>query len=128
MHTVQRAGTALAWMALGVCCLRRGELGEAEAALGEANALDRWDAPTWGYCAVLCARAGRWVEGEQALCLAARLALRDFRLIREILASYAGRALGEEAARCAAELARVAPGECHAPLEADGAEGADGGE
>jgi tetratricopeptide (TPR) repeat protein len=88
MYAVQRAETAIAWMALGVCCMRTGMWEEAEAALGHANEMDRWDATTWGYCAVLCARRERWVEGKQAVELAGRLGLRDARLVTEIRGLY----------------------------------------
>jgi tetratricopeptide (TPR) repeat protein len=121
MHTVQTCETPLAWAALGVCCLRKGELDEAEAALSQANELDRWDALTWGYCAVLCAKGARWIEGEQALCLAGRLKLRDGRLIAELLRLYEGKVKGEEAATWMNVLKQVPRGECHGALEAEDA-------
>jgi tetratricopeptide (TPR) repeat protein len=120
MYTVRHLETAVAWTALGVCCLRMGDLEEAEAALGQANQMDRWDATTWAYCALLCAKAGRSVEGEQAVALAARLQIRDFKLIGEILEEYAD-AKGEETRMYIAQLRAVREEECHNAMEPDGA-------
>jgi tetratricopeptide (TPR) repeat protein len=118
MYTVQKLEVSVAWTALGVCCLRLGELDEAEAALGQANQMDRWDATTWGYCAVLCAKAKRMVEGEQAVSLAGRLKLRDWRLIAEILVAYAD-AKGEETRLWLADLRNRKETECHQALESE---------
>jgi hypothetical protein len=98
-----------------------GDFSEAEVALGEANTIDRWDATTWGYCAVVCGRVGRWIEGEQAVTLAGKLKLRDFRLIQEILELYAGQTLGEETQIYLTALKAVVPEECHEPMEPDDA-------
>jgi tetratricopeptide (TPR) repeat protein len=119
MYTVERLDVSVAWTALGVCCLRLGDFEEAEAALGQANQMDRWDATTWGYCAVLCAKMDRWIEGEQAVSLAVRLKLRDFRLINEIIELFGEVAKGEEVRTDLNELRKVTEAECHKSLEAE---------
>jgi tetratricopeptide (TPR) repeat protein len=118
MYTVQRLEISVAWTALGVCCLRMGDLEEAEAALGQANQMDRWDPTTWAYCASLCAKAGRMVEGEQAVSLAARLGLRDWKLITELTDVYA-EAKGEETKMWLGKLRNVKEEDCHQALEPD---------
>ena len=90
---------------------------DAEAALCQANEMDKWDATTWGYCAVLCAKAGRRLEGEQAVSWAAKLHLRDFTLIQEIISLYDENTQGEEARVAINELKLVKEGDCHKPLE-----------
>jgi tetratricopeptide (TPR) repeat protein len=124
MYTVERLEVSVAWTALGVCCLRLGDFEEAEVALGQANQMDRWDATTWGYCAVLCGKMGRWIEGEQAVSLAARLKLRDFRLIKEIIELYDELAKGEETGMYLTELRNVQEADCHRSLEVERQEGA----
>jgi Flp pilus assembly protein TadD len=119
IFTVQKLEMSIAWTGLGVCCLRLGDLTEAEVALSQANEMDRWDPTTWGYCAVMCARLGRWIEGEQAVTLAARLELRDFRLINEILDFYGERAKEEDTKLALQALRKVELSECHASLEPD---------
>jgi tetratricopeptide (TPR) repeat protein len=117
MHTVDKRGTSLAWLGLGVCCLRKREFDEAEVCFCQANELDRWDPITWGYCAVLCALRGRWIEGEQAVCWMTRLEVRDFRLILEILEWYEEKAKGEETRMCLNKLKEIREDQCHRSLE-----------
>jgi tetratricopeptide (TPR) repeat protein len=124
MYTVERLDVSVAWTALGVCCLRLGDFEEAEVALGQANQMDRWDATVWGYCAVLCRKMGRWIEGEQAVSLAARLKLRDFRLVKEIIELYDELAKGEETKMYLTELRNVQEADCHRSLEIELQEGA----
>jgi tetratricopeptide (TPR) repeat protein len=119
MYTVERLEVSIAWTALGVCCLRLRDFTEAEAALGQANQMDRWDSTTWGYCAVLCAKMKRWIEGEQALSLAVRLKLRDFRLINEIIELFGEVAKGEDVRMYLNELRKVTEAECHRSLESE---------
>jgi tetratricopeptide (TPR) repeat protein len=121
IHAVQKVEIAIAWTALGVCCLRMNDFGEAEVALQQANEMDRWDPTTWGYCAVTCARMGRWIEGEQAVWYTARLGLRDYRLIREILEFYEDVAKGEETRIHLRVLRLVNVEECHKPMEPENA-------
>ena len=122
MNTVQRFEASIAWTALGVCCLRMGDLEEAEVALCQANEMDKWDATTWGYCAVLCALMNRRLEGEQAVCWACDLQLRDFRLINEILEHYEDSAVGEETHRCLTIFKSITEDQCHKPLEQNASE------
>ena len=128
MNTVQRLEASIAWTALGVCCLRMGDLEEAEVALCQANEMDKWDATTWGYCAVLCALMDRRLEGEQAICWASELQLRDFRLIKEIVEHYDGQCESEEAQRCLNQLKSVTEDQCHKPLEQEAADPENQGE
>ncbi|OHT12041.1 TPR Domain containing protein [Tritrichomonas foetus] len=124
IFTVQQIDIALAWTALGVCCLRMGDLDECEVALTKANEMDKWDPTTWGYCAILCCLAGRMIEGEQALVYAKRLHLRDYRLIGELIRKFETIATGEETINCISELRQIKESDCHASLEPDNAENA----
>jgi tetratricopeptide (TPR) repeat protein len=119
MYSVQKMETAVTWLCLGVCCLRLGDYEEAEVALSQANQMDKWDATTWGYCAVLCGMVERWIEGEQAVVVAGRLGLRDYRLIKEILSLYSTIATGEETKEYLQKLESVEESECHRSLESD---------
>lgn len=121
MYTVQNTEIALAWTCLGVCCLRMEQYDEAEASLSQANEMNKWDPTTWGYCAVLCGKCGRRIEGEQALILATKLKLRDFRLIGEIIDLYDEIAQGEETRICLNSLKGIEKDECHSSLEPDDA-------
>jgi hypothetical protein len=67
---------------------------------------------------------GRWIEGEQAVSLAARLKLRDFRLIKEIIELYDELAKGEETRMYLTELINVQEADCHRSLEVERQEGA----
>ncbi|OHS97856.1 TPR Domain containing protein [Tritrichomonas foetus] len=121
MYTVQHMAIALAWTCLGVCCLRMEDFEEAEASLCQANEMDQWDATTWGYCAILCGKCDRRIEGEQALVLATKLKLRDWRLIQELIEIYDDISQGEETLLCLNELKNVKQEECHSSLEPDDA-------
>lgn len=122
MYTVQNTQIALSWTCLGVCCLRMEDYEEAECCLQQSNEMNKWDPTTWGYCAVLCAKLDRRIEGEQALILAAKLRLRDFRLIHEIINLYDEIAKGEETRACLELMKGIKIDECHKSLEPDGAE------
>lgn len=119
MSAVQQADWSLSWACLGICCLRMGDYEEAEVCLSHANELDKWSPIIWGYCAVLCAKAGRWVEGEQALCWASNQKLRDFRLIQEILELYRDTAKGPETLVHIQQLSLVQEADCHKSLESN---------
>ena len=119
MYCVQKKEFTLAWTCLGICCLRLDNFEEANAALTEANSMDKYDATIWGYCAVLCAKMGRWIEGEQSLVIAQKLQLKDYRLIREIIKLYEEKSQGEETLVCIQELEKVREEECHQSLEND---------
>lgn len=122
MFTVQNKEIALAWTALGVCCMRMGDFDEAESCFCQANEIDKWDATTWGYCAVLCAILDRYVEGEQAVILATKQNLRDYRLIQEIIKNYDEVATGEETKICLNNLKGIQEKDCHKSLESENAE------
>ena len=119
MYCVQKKEFTLAWTCLGICCLRLDNFEEANAALTEANSMDKYDATIWGYCAVLCAKMERWVEGEQSLVIAQKLKLKDYRLIREIIQLYEEKAQGEETLVCIQEFEKVKEEDCHQSLESD---------
>ena len=116
MTAVQKKDSSLAWACLGVCCIRLGDYEEADVCLTHANELDKWDATTWGYCAVLCAKTDRTIEGNQAVCWAANQHLRDYRLIQEILSLYNSPTNPETISHIQL-LAAVQESDCHKPLE-----------
>lgn len=53
MYTVKKIDLCLPWCLLGICCLRLGDLEEADVSFIQANSLDRWDSTIWGYSAIL---------------------------------------------------------------------------
>ena len=117
MFTVQKEESVLAWLALGVCCLRMEEYDEADAALSRANELDRWYPLTWGYCALLCIKMGRLVEASQSITFAHSLGLKDYRLIHEIIEAASEVNLGETAQDILRELGEIKKEECYPPFE-----------
>lgn len=118
MYVVQKTDNMLAWMALGVCCLRKGEYEEADVALSHANELDRWYPETWGYCALLCAKMGRVTEGQQALSFAEELGLRDYRLIQELREEFKNLPnLSEELTSCLHRLSSIREEDCYESFE-----------
>nr|XP_031538138.1 cilia- and flagella-associated protein 70 isoform X3 [Vicugna pacos] len=60
------------------------ELTEAEDALSEANALNNYNAEVWAYLALVCLKAGRQLEAEQAYKYTMKLKLKDENLLAEI--------------------------------------------
>jgi tetratricopeptide (TPR) repeat protein len=119
MFAVQKDESVLAWLALGVCCLRMGEYQEADAALSRANELDRWYSLTWGYCTLLCIKMGRLVEAEQALTFAHSLGLKDYRLINEIIEEASDLDLGETSKDILTQLSAIKRDECYQSFESE---------
>ncbi|KAH0792025.1 cilia- and flagella-associated protein [Histomonas meleagridis] len=117
MYVVQNMEISIAWICLGICCLRNNDLNEAEASFTQANILDKWEPITWGYIALVCALEKRFVEGQQAVCLATRLKLRDFMLIGEIVEKYEKLELNETTNDCINELKEIIENDCHKSLE-----------
>jgi tetratricopeptide (TPR) repeat protein len=78
------APCASAWLGVGACLYREGELEGAEAALAEANLLDPTNARVWGYLCVVALAGARAEEAASALRHAFKQGLGDPGLLAEI--------------------------------------------
>ena len=93
----QEKGSARAWLGVGKACYRLGSLQEAEAALLEANALNREEPEVWAYLSLVSLKCNRRLPAERTFQYALKTGLRDGPLAHELASLQAEKGFGDGA-------------------------------